>query len=172
MNLPNKLTVARILLIPVFLVVSYLEKEQPMLLWSTAIFVIASLTDFLDGYLARKNNLITDFGKFMDPLADKALVAAALLILLQLQRIEAWAVLIIVVREYSVSIIRAIAATNGKVIAASGGGKIKTVLQMASVIMLLLSIPYAGWIFYLAVAMTLYSGIQYIWENRHLIAER
>ena len=172
MNLPNKLTVARILLIPVFLVVSYLEKGQPMLLWSTVIFTIASLTDFLDGYLARKNNLITDFGKFMDPLADKALVAAALLILLQLQRIEAWAVLIIVVREYSVSIIRAIAATNGKVIAASGGGKIKTVLQMASVIMLLLSIPYAGWIFYLAVAMTLYSGIQYIWGNRHLIAER
>ena len=71
MNLPNKLTVARILLIPVFLVVSYLEKEQPMLLWSTAIFVIASLTDFLDGYLARKNNLITDFGKFMDPLAER-----------------------------------------------------------------------------------------------------
>ncbi len=172
MNLPNKLTVVRMLLIPVFIVAAYLEKNQAMMIWSTAIFALASITDFFDGYLARKHNMITDFGKFMDPLADKALVAAALLILVQIQRIEAWAVLIIIVREYSISIIRAIASANGKVIAASGGGKIKTVLQMLSVIMLLLSIPFANIVFYLAVAMTLYSGVEYIWKNKNLIEER
>ncbi len=160
------------LLIPVFIVAAYLEKNQAMMIWSTAIFALASITDFFDGYLARKHNMITDFGKFMDPLADKALVAAALLILVQIQRIEAWAVLIIIVREYSISIIRAIASANGKVIAASGGGKIKTVLQMLSVIMLLLSIPFANIVFYLAVAMTLYSGVEYIWKNKNLIEER
>ncbi len=172
MNLPNKLTVVRMLLIPVFIVAACLEKNQAMMIWSTAIFALASITDFFDGYLARKHNMITDFGKFMDPLADKALVAAALLILVQIQRIEAWAVLIIIVREYSISIIRAIASANGKVIAASGGGKIKTVLQMLSVIMLLLSIPFANIVFYLAVAMTLYSGVEYIWKNKNLIEER
>ncbi len=172
MNTPNKLTVVRLALVPVFIIAAYFEMEKSMLIISTVIFVIASATDFLDGHLARKHNLVTDFGKFMDPLADKVLVAAAMLVLIQMGRIESWAVLIIITREYAISIIRAIASANGKVIAASGGGKIKTVLQMLSIIMLLLSIPFANVVFYLSVAMTLYSGIQYIWQNRELIAER
>lgn len=172
MNTPNKLTVLRFALVPVFLIAAYIERERTVLVYSTLIFAFASFTDFLDGHLARKHNLITDFGKFMDPLADKVLVASALLFLIQLGRVESWAVLIIVTREYAISIIRAIAATNGKVIAASGGGKIKTVLQMVSIIMLLLSLPFAGPIFYLSVLMTLYSGVEYIWSNRALIEER
>ena len=172
MNTPNKLTVLRFILVPVFIIYAYYEHQQGALYISTLIFTLASFTDFLDGYLARKHNLVTDFGKFMDPLADKVLVVAALLFLVQIGRIESWAVLIIVTREYAISIIRAIAAANGKVIAASGGGKIKTVLQMLAIIMLLLSLPFANIVFYISVVMTLYSGIQYIWSNRALIEER
>lgn len=172
MNTPNKLTVLRFLLVPLFLAIAYFEKNNTSLILSTVIFCVAAVTDFLDGYLARKHELITDFGKFMDPLADKVLVAAALLFLIQIQRIEAWAVVIIITREYAISIIRAIAATNGKVIAASGGGKIKTVLQMTSIVMLLLAIPYANILFIASVLMTLYSGVEYIWKNRALIQER
>lgn len=172
MNTPNKLTVLRFILVPIFIIYAYYENQQGALYISTIIFTLASFTDFLDGYLARKHHLVTDFGKFMDPLADKVLVVAALLFLVQIGRIESWAVLIIVTREYAISIIRAIAATNGKVIAASGGGKIKTVLQMVSIVMLLLSLPFANTVFYISVVMTLYSGIQYIWSNRALIEER
>ena len=172
MNTPNKLTVLRFILVPIFIIYAYYENQQGALYISTIIFTLASFSDFLDGYLARKHHLVTDFGKFMDPLADKVLVVAALLFLVQIGRIESWAVLIIVTREYAISIIRAIAATNGKVIAASGGGKIKTVLQMVSIIMLLLSLPFANIVFYISVVMTLYSGIQYIWSNRALIEER
>lgn len=172
MNTPNKLTVLRFLMIPPFLAVAYFEKDRASLVFSTIIFCVAAITDFLDGYLARKYALITDFGKFMDPLADKVLVASALLFLIQIQRVEAWAVMIIITREYAISIIRAIAATNGKVIAASGGGKIKTVLQMTSIVMLLLAIPFAKILFTASVLMTLYSGIEYIWKNRTLIQER
>ena len=172
MNTPNKLTVLRFILVPFFLAAAYYEKQQSVMIISTIIFAVASFTDFLDGYLARKHNLVTDFGKFMDPLADKVLVAAALLFLIQAGRAEAWLVIIIITREYAISIIRAIAATNGKVIAASGGGKIKTVTQMLAIIMLLLSMPFGDIMMYVCVALTLYSGIEYIWKNRELIAER
>ena len=172
MNTPNKLTVLRFILVPFFLAAAYYEKQQSVLIISTIIFAVASFTDFLDGYLARKHNLVTDFGKFMDPLADKVLVAAALLFLIQAGRAEAWLVIIIITREYAISIIRAIAATNGKVIAASGGGKIKTVTQMLAIIMLLLSMPFGDIMMYVCVALTLYSGVEYIWNNRELIAER
>lgn len=172
MNTPNKLTVLRFILVPFFLAAAYYEKQQAVMTISTIIFAIASFTDFLDGYLARKHNLVTDFGKFMDPLADKVLVAAALLFLIQSGRVEAWLVVIIITREYAISIIRAIAATNGKVIAASGGGKIKTVTQMLAIIMLLLSMPFGDIMMYVCVALTLYSGVEYIWKNRELIAER
>ena len=171
MNTPNKLTVLRFILVPFFLAAAYYEKQQSVMIISTIIFAVASFTDFLDGYLARKHNLVTDFGKFMDPLADKVLVAAALLFLIQAGRAEAWLV-IIITREYAISIIRAIAATNGKVIAASGGGKIKTVTQMFAIIMLLLSMPFGDIMMYVCVALTLYSGVEYIWNNRELIAER
>lgn len=172
MNTPNKLTVLRFILVPFFLAAAYYEKSQTVMVISTVIFAVASFTDFLDGYLARKHNLVTDFGKFMDPLADKVLVAAALLFLVQIQRVDAWLVVIIITREYAISIIRAIAATNGKVIAASGGGKIKTVTQMLAIIMLLLSVPFANIMMYVCVALTLYSGIEYIWKNKELIAEK
>lgn len=172
MNTPNKLTVLRFILVPFFLIAAYYEKNQTMMLISTIIFAVASFTDFLDGYLARKYNLVTDFGKFMDPLADKVLVAAALLFLVQVQRVDAWLVVIIITREYAISIIRAIAATNGKVIAASGGGKAKTVTQMAAIIMLLLDLPFASIVMYICVILTLYSGIEYIWKNKELIAEK
>ena len=172
MNTPNKLTVLRFILVPFFLAAAYYEKQQSVMIISTIIFAVASFTDFLDGYLARKHNLVTDFGKFMDPLADKVLVAAALLFLIQAGRAEAWLVIIIITREYAISIIRAIAATNGKVIAASGGGKIKTVTQMLAIIMLLLSMPFGDIMMYVCVALTLYSGEEYIWNNRELIAER
>lgn len=172
MNTPNKLTVLRFILVPFFLIAAYYEKKQTIMLVSTVIFAIASFTDFLDGHLARKYNLVTDFGKFMDPLADKVLVAAALLFLVQIQRVDAWLVVIIITREYAISIIRAIAATNGKVIAASGGGKAKTVTQMAAIIMLLLNIPFASVVMYTCVIITLYSGVEYIWKNKELIAEK
>lgn len=172
MNTPNKLTVLRFILVPFFLIAAYYEKNQAMMIISTVVFCIASITDFFDGYLARKYNLVTDFGKFMDPLADKVLVAAALLFLVQVQRVDAWLVVIIITREYAISIIRAIAATNGKVIAASGGGKAKTVTQMLAIIMLLLGLPFADIVMYICVALTLYSGIEYIWKNKELIAEK
>ena len=189
MNKANKITMSRVIMSIIIIVLLLFPFDQMGIDFPTyliggkilidlkyiivgVLFIIASFTDFLDGYLARKHNLVTDFGKFMDPLADKVLVVAALLFLVQIGRIESWAVLIIVTREYAISIIRAIAATNGKVIAASGGGKIKTVLQMVSIIMLLLSLPFANIVFYISVVMTLYSGIQYIWSNRALIEER
>lgn len=172
MNTPNKLTLLRFILVPFFLIAAYYEKNNTVMLISTIIFAVASFTDFLDGYLARKHNIVTDFGKFMDPLADKVLVAAALLFLIQVQKVEAWLVVIIITREYAISIIRAMAATNGKVIAASGGGKIKTLTQMLAIIMLLMNIPFADLMMYVCVALTLYSGVEYIWKNKELISER
>lgn len=172
MNTPNKLTVLRFILVPFFLIAAYYEYSKEMLVISAIIFSIASFTDFLDGYIARKNNIVTDFGKFMDPLADKVLVAAALLFLIQIGRVEAWLVVIIITREYAISIIRAIASNNGKVIAASGGGKIKTITQMLAIIMLLLNLPFANLMMYLCVFLTIYSGVEYIWKNRELISQR
>jgi len=172
MNTPNKLTLLRFILVPFFLIAAYYEKNNTVMIISTIIFAVASFTDFLDGYLARKHNIVTDFGKFMDPLADKVLVAAALLFLIQVQKVEAWLVVIIITREYAISIIRAMAATNGKVIAASGGGKIKTLTQMLAIIMLLMNIPFADLMMYVCVALTLYSGVEYIWKNKELISER
>lgn len=171
MNTPNKLTVMRMGLVPFFILAFYFEMSQKSeaFIISTAIFVIASITDFFDGYIARKYNLISDFGKFMDPLADKILVAAAMICLVQSGRMEAWMAVLIISREYAISILRAIAATSGKVIAASGGGKIKTVSQIAAIIMLLLNLPYAQYIMIIAVIATFYSGLEYIYKNRHLL---
>ena len=118
MNLPNKLTLLRICLIPVF-VILMLSRVSNFFLISCIIFIIASITDFLDGKIARKYNLVTDFGKFMDPLADKLLVLSALICMIEYDLVAGWMVIIIVARELTVSILRAIAADNGKVIAAS-----------------------------------------------------
>ena len=136
MNLPNKLTLLRICLIPVFVIVM-LSQMNNFFLISCIIFILASITDFLDGRIARKHNLVTDFGKFMDPLADKLLVLSALICMIEYNLVAGWMVIIIVARELTVSILRAIAADNGKVIAASGGGKIKTTSQMIAIILLI-----------------------------------
>ena len=175
MNLPNKLTLLRICLIPVF-VILMLSQVSNFFLISCIIFIIASITDFLDGKIARKYNLVTDFGKFMDPLADKLLVLSALICMIEYDLVAGWMVIIIVARELTVSILRAIAADNGKVIAASGGGKIKTTSQMIAIILLLIGANYSnsqivfvGKIaMYIATIFTLYSGIDYLYKNREL----
>ena len=175
MNLPNKLTLLRICLIPVF-VILMLSQVSNFFLISCIIFIIASITDFLDGKIARKYNLVTDFGKFMDPLADKLLVLSALICMIEYALVAGWMVIIIVARELTVSILRAIAADNGKVIAASGGGKIKTTSQMIAIILLLIGANYSnsqivfvGTIaMYIATIFTLYSGIDYLYKNREL----
>ena len=172
MNIANKLTLSRIILVPFFLIAVHFEKGAAALPISAMIFAVASFTDFLDGYLARKYNLITDFGKFMDPLADKVLVLAAVAVLLEMNYIPAWMVVLIITREYAVSILRAIAANTGQVIAASQGGKAKTVSQILAVLMLLLNIKFGIYIMWVAVILTFISGMDYLLKNKKLISQK
>ncbi len=175
MNLPNKLTLLRIFLIPIFVIIMLSQINNSFLI-SCIVFIVASITDFLDGRIARKYNLVTDFGKFMDPLADKLLVLSALICMIEFDLVAGWMVIIIVARELTVSILRAIAADNGKVIAASGGGKIKTTSQMIAIILLLIGANFShdtlilvGTIaMYIATLFTLYSGIDYLYKNKEL----
>lgn len=146
MNLPNKITVARMLLIPIMIIVPYLGLNNILFgsvtigsFITLIIFLIASFTDFLDGYLARKNNLVTTFGKFLDPIADKLLVLSALIMLVEQGIIPGWIPIIIAAREFIVSGIRMLAAGDGKVIAASWYGKVKTVSQMIAISLAFLS---------------------------------
>ena len=139
MNLPNKLTILRIIMIPFFVVFLLCDFKIPGQNWiALTIFVVASLTDLLDGKIARKYNLVTNFGKFMDPLADKLLVCSALICFVAIDRLPVWVVLIIIWREFIISGFRLIAVDNGVVIAASMWGKVKTVVQMVMIILLLL----------------------------------
>lgn len=170
MNIANKLTILRMIMVPFFFVAIYYEKSTGFFPISAGIFAIASITDFLDGYLARKYDMVSNFGKFMDPLADKILVAAALVSLVELNLMSAWMAVIIISREYSVSIIRAIAALSGEVIAASKGGKAKTTTQILAVLMLLLNIPFGNVVMWIAVALTFISGVEYILLNKKLIS--
>lgn len=172
MNLPNKLTILRTIMIPVFLIFLYipgLGMTGDVL--AVAIFVLASFTDLLDGKIARKYNLVTNFGKFMDPLADKLLVCSALIALVDLDRIPAWVVIIIIAREFIISGFRLIASDNGVVIAASYWGKFKTTFQMIMIILLILNIdyPYSNIvnmvIMYIALALTIISLLDYIIKN-------
>lgn len=175
MNLPNKLTLLRIFLIPIFVIILLTEIPNSFLI-ACLVFIVASITDFLDGRIARKHNLVTDFGKFMDPLADKLLVLSALICMIEYDLVAGWMVIIIVARELTVSILRAIAADNGKVIAASGGGKIKTTSQMIAIIVLLIGQNFSndtmllvGTVaMYIATIFTLYSGIDYLYKNKEL----
>ncbi|WP_250672838.1 CDP-diacylglycerol--glycerol-3-phosphate 3-phosphatidyltransferase [Paraclostridium ghonii] len=178
MNLPNKLTLFRIFLIPVFIIVMMLNLPSKFLI-ACLIFIVASVTDAMDGHIARKYNLVTDFGKFMDPLADKLLVISALTTMIEYDLVAAWMVIIIVARELTVSILRAIAAADGKVIAASSGGKLKTISQMIAVVILLLG-AHTGNVLFLnigkvtiliATLLTLYSGWEYVYKNRNLFME-
>ena len=172
MNIANKLTLSRMIMVPFILVAVYFEKDSQVLPISAIIFAVASFTDFLDGYLARKYNLITDFGKFMDPLADKVLVVAALAVLVEMNLIPAWMIVLIITREYAVSILRAIAANTGQVIAASQGGKAKTVSQIIAVLMLLLNIKYGIYVMWIAVILTFVSGMDYLMKNKKLISQK
>lgn len=176
MNIANQLTILRVLLIPVFMY--FMLGDLSGGRWIAAgIFIFASLTDFVDGYLARKYNLITNFGKFMDPLADKLLVTAALLCFIELGELSSWIVMIIIAREFIISIFRAIASSEGVVIAASWWGKVKTNVQMIAIILLLfrnwpfeaMGWPVADVLMYLAALLTLISGWDYIYKNRSVL---
>ena len=179
MNLPNKLTIFRVVLIPFFLVFLYTDFwGRGNLYTAAAIFIIASLTDLIDGKIARKYNLVTNFGKFMDPLADKLLVCSALICLIQLESIPAWVVIIIIAREFIISGFRLIASDNGVVIAASYWGKFKTAFQMLTVIVLILNIPNKVFIIlgtvliYVSLALTVISLIDYIAKNKDVLKDQ
>ncbi|BEP29297.1 CDP-diacylglycerol--glycerol-3-phosphate 3-phosphatidyltransferase [Helicovermis profundi] len=178
MNLPNKITLSRILLVPVFLyfLLNNFSVDSPNYV-ALIIFILASITDFLDGYLARKLNLVSKLGKFMDPLADKLLVAAALIGFVQTDQISSYFVFIIISRELIISVFRAVAASEGVVISASIWGKIKTNTQILAIIMLLLNnAPFNGLniridmiTLYIATIATVISGIDYIYKNRNVL---
>lgn len=176
MNTPNKLTILRVALVPIFLAfMAAIPKNTAYITAALAVFIIASVTDTLDGYLARKNGLITNFGKFMDPLADKVLTTAAYLGLLAMGRASIWAVMLILTREYMVSGVRLVAAGNGTVIAASLWGKLKTVFQMVSIIAAFLlmypvcpeetGILITQILVWISATITVISGIDYLMKN-------
>ena len=179
MNLPNKLTLFRVVLIPFFvffLLAPYFEEYGNYI--AVAIFIVASITDFLDGKIARKYNLVTNFGKFMDPLADKLLVCSALICLIQLELMPAWVVIIIIAREFIISGFRLVASDNGVVIAASYWGKFKTAFQMLTVIVLILNIPNKVFtilgtvLIYVSLALTVISLIDYIAKNKDVLKDQ
>lgn len=180
MNLPNKLTVLRVILIPFFVVSMMIENgaNQTFRYVAAAIFIIASLTDMLDGKIARKYNLVTNFGKFMDPLADKLLVSSAMICLVELDRLASWMVIVIIAREFIISGFRLIAADNQIVIAASMWGKVKTVCQMFMVILLILNWPFlifqilALVVTWAALILTVVSLIDYLVKNKGVLKEQ
>ena len=177
MNLPNKLTVLRVIMIPFFVVMLMLDggANQMYRYIAAVIFIIASFTDFLDGSIARKYGLVTNFGKFMDPLADKLLVCSALICLIELGQLPAWMVLIIISREFIISGFRLVASDNGVVIAASYWGKWKTVFQMISVILLIVNVEALSMItniaLWIALALTVISLVDYIVKNIGILTE-
>ncbi|KNY26042.1 CDP-diacylglycerol--glycerol-3-phosphate 3-phosphatidyltransferase [Pseudobacteroides cellulosolvens] len=204
MNLPNKLTLSRILLVPVFMIFilpipdwvvnseyltfihSQLESLNKFILGpgkyiAAGIFIVASLTDGVDGYIARKTKQVTKMGKFLDPIADKLLVTAALIVLLQNDRLSGWAAMFIIGREFIVTGLRLIAAGEGVVIAASNWGKIKTATQMVAIVLslldnyplsLIIHFPFDRVAMFIAVIVTIYSGYDYIAKNSKLLEHR
>ena len=179
MNLPNKLTIFRVILIPFFVVFLLLDPStQTYRYIADAIFIIASLTDMLDGKIARKYNLVTNFGKFMDPLADKLLVSAAMICLIATGQLAAWIVIVIISREFIISGFRLIASDNGIVIAASYWGKFKTVFQMLMIIVLIANIQMPFFtvlgtiLIYVALVLTIVSLIDYIVKNKDVLKEQ
>lgn len=177
MNLPNKLTVLRVCMVPVFVI---------FMLWdglgdagkyiAAVLFILASMTDWFDGYLARKNNLVTDFGKFMDPIADKLLVCSAMICLVEKSALAAWVVIVIIGREFVISGFRLVASDKGIVIAASYWGKFKTVFQMMMVIVLILNFggvfdTIADVLVIISLVLTIISLVDYVYKNRSVILE-
>ncbi|RLL45382.1 CDP-diacylglycerol--glycerol-3-phosphate 3-phosphatidyltransferase [Oceanobacillus piezotolerans] len=190
MNLPNKLTISRILLIPIFIILLSVpfnwgtwnigENNLPVAHFVAALlFIIASSTDWIDGYIARKYNLVTNLGKFLDPLADKLLVSAALILLVELGLAPAWVVILIISREFAVTGLRLVAAGEGIVLAAGQLGKIKTATQMVAIALLLLhnfpfsylGIPVATIMLYISLFFTVLSGVDYFVKNWHVMRD-
>lgn len=191
MNIANKLTLARIFMIPIFILILTLPLDWRVVTWLGAtvpvhqliagiIFAVASFTDYLDGYLARKYNLVTSFGEFFDPMADKLLVLAAFMMLVEFGWVPAWIVIIIISRELLVTGLRVLLAKNdGKVMAAAMPGKIKTFSQMFAIIFYLfndmgfaaLNIPMADILLYICLFFTVYSGIDYFYQARFLFKD-
>ena len=177
MNLPNKLTILRVIMIPFFVLALLYDggENQTLRYVAAAIFIIASLTDMLDGKIARKYNLVTNFGKFMDPLADKLLVCSALICMIELRELPAWMVIIIISREFIISGFRLVASDNGVVIAASYWGKFKTTFQMIGVVLLIFNIPALSTlttiIVWIALALTVISLVDYVVKNAGVLTE-
>ena len=177
MNLPNKLTVLRMIMIVPFVFFMLTDVAGGVSKWiALALFVIASLTDLLDGKIARKYNLVTNFGKFMDPLADKLLVCAAMICLVETGKIASWVVIIIISREFIISGFRLIASDNGIVIAASYWGKFKTVFQMVMIILMIADIAVLSVVtqivMWIALILTIVSLIDYLKKNWHVMGEQ
>ena len=179
MNLPNKLTVLRVIMVPFFVFFMLTDVGGPANKWiALVLFCVASLTDMLDGKIARARNLVTNFGKFMDPLADKLLVCSAMICMIPLGKLQAWFVIIIIAREFIISGFRLVAADNGIVIAASYWGKFKTTFQMLMVIVLILNIQMSFFqilgviLTYVALILTVVSLIDYIVKNKDVLKEQ
>lgn len=177
-NVPNTLSLIRVFLAPLVLLFLSLRIDTPIsflpeVSWGDAlaatVFIIAALTDTFDGYIARRDNLVTTLGKFIDPLADKVLVVAAMLALIELERVPAWIVMVIITREFVVTGLRLVAAAEGVVIAASKGGKLKTVCQIIALIMLILKIPYGMAVMWVAMILTVWSGMDYLIKGSKII---
>jgi CDP-diacylglycerol--glycerol-3-phosphate 3-phosphatidyltransferase len=171
MNIPNTITLIRIALVPVFILAYALGWGESFDLpfW---IFTVASLTDVLDGYIARRKGLVTTFGKFIDPLADKLLISAALIILIDSGLISAWIVIVILARDFVVTSLRLVAVDSGEVIAAKTSGKIKMLVQVVVISFMLGSVsffdPIIPYLVYLMLAVTVWSGVDYVWRSRHV----
>lgn len=190
MNIPNRITISRILLIPVFILLLSIpfewgsiqigENQLPVDHLAAAIlFIFASATDWVDGYYARKYNLVTNLGKFLDPMADKLLVSAAFILLVELEMAPAWVVILIISREFAVTGLRLVAAGEGVVLAASQAGKLKTVTQIVSISAFLLhdfpfsyiGLPVGTIMLYIALIVTVYSGYDYFVKNWHVMRD-
>ena len=177
MNLPNKLTIARVIMIPFFVLFLLTGLGGAASKWiALAIFIIASLTDLLDGHIARKYNLVTNFGKFMDPLADKLLVCAAMICLVEMGRLSAWIVIVIISREFIISGFRLIASDNGRVIAASYWGKFKTTFQMLMICLMIADIAQiavvTAAVMWIALVLTVVSLVDYLVKNKDVLSEQ
>ena len=183
-NVPNMLSLSRVFLAPIVLIFLTIQIKTPVIfletwgievsigdLFAGAVFIIAAITDSLDGYIARKFKLVTNLGKFIDSLADKVLVIAALLALIELHRLPSWMVMVIVTREFVVTGLRLVAAAQGIVIAASSGGKIKTFSQIIAIILLILNLPGRMVAMWIAMILTVTSGMQYLMNGKKILLE-
>ena len=165
MNIANVITVWRVILIPVFIALLVLDSYY----WAAGVFIVLSLSDLLDGYLARKHKIVTNFGKLIDPMADKILVAAALIFLIG-KGVDAWMVFLIITREFIVTTLRLAAQSQGKTIAASPWGKAKTLSQVVAIVAVLISHSWAWTLMLIATLLTVVSGVDYLWKSRKLFS--